>query len=576
VRRRPTLILAALLAGFVLLPLWAGAQEEERKPAGEDGRFREEVEVRLIELSAVFLDREGRPVRDMKPKEVTIRAGGRRYEPAFLELAVRDAPERQKAAPADVMLGIPGGSDTLNEAMAGPRGYYIVLVDVENDAPQTRGAAASQLSDFIFKHLRENDLVSVMSFDGDMNIELPFSASHEAISQSISKAYQRERRAGISTRLRIDQLLDRLGDCSGGKGQDGRRIMNSFCVRNLLSSYMEEVRPDIVEYFEALETLIRYAGSLQGQVTVFAVTHGKTSQPSNAFMEAVESVFGFTRETSNLKPVAMSRESLLKVRRRRLLRTALEQDVVLYVLDRTGVPGGLASAEYGGGFEAGAQPFRTAYLSESNDMAALALDTGGNLVRNFDLEAAAAKAYERERGRYVLGFYPEELLDRDDLEDIEVDVERKGVRIETGRAFYAGARSEWVLSGSIEAGEPRAADGPGERVLLPFTIRTDPRGLAYQRSPSATINEREVMRAELSAHVTLQTKAGVTVAEAFHTFSHEYDVPIWQAAREKPLVIPGQVVAEPGTYRLIVKLRNYRVGRGGQLMGQLELAPPAE
>jgi VWFA-related protein len=472
------------------------------------------------------------------------------------------------------MLGIPGGSESLNQTTAGPRGYYIVLIDVENDAPQTRGTAATQLSDFIFKHLGDNDLVSVMSFDGDMNIDLPFSANHEAISQAISRAYSRERRAGISTDLRMDQLLDRLGDCSGGKGEDGRRRMNPFCVRNLLSSYMEEVRPDIVEYFEALETLVRFAGSLQGQVTVLAVTHGKTSTPSDAFMEAVESVFGFTRESTSIKPVAATRESTLRVRRSRLLRTALEQNVVLYVLDRTGIPGGLASAEHLGGYEAGAQPYREAYLSASNDMAALALDTGGNMVRDFDLEAAAAKAYRRERGRYVLGFYPDELLRREELEDVDVEVDRKGVRVETGHAFYAGARSEWVLSGSIEAGTPQRADGPGERVLLPFTIRTDPRGLAYQKSASATIQDQEVMRAELSAHITLQTNSGVTVAEAFHTFSHEYDIPIWKAAREKPLVIPGQLVAEPGTYRLIVKLRNYRVGRGGQLLSQLTLKLP--
>ena len=79
------------------------------------------------------------------------------------------------------------------------------------------------------------------------------------------------------------------------------------------------------------------------------------------------------------------------------------------------------------------------------------------------------------------------------------------------------------------------------------------------------------MRADLTAHITLQTEAGTTVAEAFHTFTHEYDIPIWKAGKEKPLTIPGQLVAPEGRYRLIVKLRNYRLGRGGQIVGEIDV-----
>jgi VWFA-related protein len=569
--------LAAVLGTVALVTLGgltAVAQEgaEDARSDQGKGQLREEVTVRLIELSAVFLDEEGRPVRDLAPEEVTVRAGGRDHEAAFLELAVQEAPDPESLPDAEVLLGVPGASASVGKATEGPRRYYIVLIDVENDAPQTRGSAATQLRNFVFEALGPQDLVSVMSFDGEMNVDLPFSSSREEVGRAIRRAYQREQRAAISTRLRIDQLVDRLGDCSLGTGEKGRRVMNEYCVRNLLSTYMEEVRPDIVEYYEALETLMRFAGALQGQVTVLAVTHGKSSRPSDAFIEAVEAVFGFTRETTTLKPVAMARESMLRARRKRLLRTAMEQDVVLYVLDRTTLPGGLASAEHGGGFEPGAQPFRSAYLSESNDMA---VDTGGAMVRDFDLRRAAKKAYEREQGRYTLGFYPDELLSRDDLDDVEVLVSREDVTVESGQAFYAGARSPWELSGSIALGELQVTGNDDDALLVPLTIETDPRQLGYKRADSTTVDGAEVMSAELTAHITLHTSAGTRVAEAFHTFAHEYDVPIWEAGREKPLTIPGQVVAEPGTYRLTVKLRNFHAGVGGQLTRELELELPA-
>lgn len=570
-RQPPTLrALTALLAVGL-----AGAPALAEDGAEGDREFREEVNVRLVELSAVFLDEDGAPVRDVQPGEVTIRAGGDDYEPSFMELAVQEPVDDAEDIDAEVMLGVPGGSGSLDSASAGDRRYYVVFVDVENDAPQTRGMASAQLADFIFESLGENDLVAVMSFDGEVNLELPFSSDHEAISSAISKAYQRERRAGISTEYRIDELLERLRDCGRGRDKNGKQIMDNFCVRRLLTSYMEELRPDLEEYFEALESLVRFAGSMQGQVTLLAVTHGKTTRPGEAFMAAVESVFRFSRQTTSLRSTVNSRQATLKRYKKRVVETALEEEVVLYVLDRTTRPSGLVSAEQGGArFQAGARPYREAYLSASNDMASLALETGGNMVRDTDLQSAAARAHQRERGRYVLGFYPSEVIDREELEDVRVEVDRDDIRVESSRAFYAGARSAWVLEGSVNVGQAEPTGQQGQKVRLPFTIETNPRGLAYERSDSATRPGEEVMRANLTAHVTLQTESGAVVAETFHTFTHEYDIPIWKAAREKPLMIPGQVVAPEGTYRLVAELRNYRVGQGGQLTEALELQAP--
>lgn len=256
---------------------------------------------------------------------------------------------------------------------------------------------------------------------------------------------------------------------------------------------------------------------------MFAVTHGKSFQPGETFVEAVESVYGFSQELTSLRTATKSRQVLQDARWQRALDTALRNDVTSYVLDRSNMPGELASAEHAGGGEPGARPYLRAYLQEMNDMASLAEETGGSMVRDPELASAATRAYRREQARWSLGFYPETLIRRDGLGRIRVKV--------------------------------------------------DPRQLGYERVDTGSEDKPGIVQADLTVHVSVQTLAGETLAEAFHTFSHEYDLPVWQAGREKPLVLPGRLIGEPGRYRVIAKIRNYRLGKGGRVLSEVELAP---
>ena len=338
--------------------------------------------------------------------------------------------------------------------------------------------------------------------------------------------------------------------------------MDEMCVRERLSTYMEQVRPDVEEYFDALDQLVGYASSLRGQTTILAVTHGLSYRPGYEFMEALTAVFGFNPAVSRQQGPVLARNASLRTRVERLLAGAVRRNVVLYVLDRSTAPMN-RGAEQGGYWEPGAQPYQVGYLQASQDLGQLALETGGTLLRGHDVRESASRALDLERGRYLLGIYVDEWLDASQLRRIDVDAPR-GVEIRRGRGQYADAAAEPVFEQGIELRPGARSAARADAVVVPFVLRFDRDRLGYRRSG-------ERYRAGLGLHVVAETAAGDRLAEVYHFFTHELEAEAFGADADGTLTLVGAIEVPAGDYRLSATVRNAMSGGGGQAVADLRI-----
>jgi VWFA-related protein len=550
---------AVLLLGVLAVPAMA-QQKPPTEPQPSD--LQEEVDVRLIELSILARDKQREPVTDLAAEDVFVKVAGEKLDVAYLE-RVRDELSAENAELAEkvrVRLDVPGASAEALARDGGRAHYTILFIDVENDEMLVRPMAASQLTQFVVQQLGPNDMLAVMSWDGELHLETTFTNDSAAISEAIARAYSREARAGIRTETRVEQLLGRMEDCSRQRYR-GRAL--TMCLRSLLTNHIEEVLPAIREYLETLEGLVRYAGSLQQKVTLIAVTHGMAVRPETEFLESAQALYGYGTEVNRLRPAALTQTATLRRRFEEVIRSALREGVTLYVLDRSRRPTAEGSAAQSRSFQPGARPQKAAYEQAQMDMRELAVSTGGTLITNTNLLQATERAWNLERARYRLGFYSPVPLSREDLSSIKVVPRRKGLRIETGRGSYAEAASAEEIAGGVRWGDPDRLSEDG-LFRIPFEITADPRQLGYEPAGGE-------MAAGITAHVVVQTQAGEPVAEVFHFFTHAYPLDAWKAEQEQPLTLPGHIAAPPGNWRLVAKLENPRTGVGGTVADLVEI-----
>jgi hypothetical protein len=273
-----------------------------------------------------------------------------------------------------------------------------------------------------------------------------------------------------------------------------------------------------------------------------------------------------TPETTRLRSAALARGTRLRLRAERLMREALDHDVVLYVIDRSAMPSGVGGAEQATPLQPGSRPYLMAYMQAQNDMASLALDSGGNIVRSVNLSEGAGRALDFERGRYTLGFYADRWLSEEELAGIEVKPKRKGVKIRTGRGSHAWARAPMTLRGKIGFGDPKPSPNRAGIARLPFAVALDPRQFGYEQGEHG-------YTAGLTFHLVAGSMEGDPLADVFHFFSHGYAAAVWEEERENPLVLRGFIEAPPGAYLLTAKVRHPRLDRGGQLVTQVDMPP---
>ena len=175
---------------------------------------------------------------------------------------------------------------------------------------------------------------AVFAYNGELHLEQGFSTDREETALGLLRAWDRAPRPDLDLQLRMRGLMTQLEGCAPNSG--GGRVVrqgDEQCLRGVMLDYVDERRPLAVDWFEAIERLLRFAGGLRQRVTVIAFSHGVAADSSNELIEAMQAVYGNTDQLGRMRLDVGFGEGA----RRELdavMELALEQRVTLHFVDR--------------------------------------------------------------------------------------------------------------------------------------------------------------------------------------------------------------------------------------------------
>ena len=414
----------------------------------------------------------------------------------------------------------------------------------------------------------------MLAFDGELEVELPFTRDRTVVAAAIRRAFDRPPRPQIDLQLRVRELLGDFEDCvvkgSSTTAPIDSRLGDESCMESVAYDYQDEVRPRAESFLTALEAVVRYAAGLDGRKSAVIVSHGVAVEAAAELREAMAAVFGDTAQIGMASLQSMSGEGA-RNQLEDLLDLAIRSQVTLHFVDRTRMPSGTGSARQGAAYAPGARPIEAAYTAAQTDSQQIAASTGGTFIASQDLYDGVSRAVALEKAGYYLGFYTEGYLARDRLTKISIESTRPGVRIAHSRGTYAAAQgqvAEPVVRGRIALLQPTATTPT--RLKVPFQVSADPRDIGYQRVEDSAVTN-------FTFHLLVEDEQGQKVADSYHFVNHSYPWSVWQSEEAEPLLIDGWVELPAGRYRLVAKFANPRwPDRGGTLIRPLTVGSRAD
>jgi VWFA-related protein len=517
-------------------------------------------------------DRQGRPILDLKQEEIVVEYRGERMKVAYLESA-RPADEGQRTYDAKLYLEAPGGFD-VPVTSAGLRANYVIFfIDVDNDDPLRKDVALDNMLSFVQTSMEPGTRIAVVSFDGEVHLELTFTEDRSAIAGALRQAWARRGQPRLDLRGQVRQFLGLLDQCLLSTDEFGRATGDQGCIQQRAMEYAEQLRPRADAFVTALSETVRVAGGLHGRKAVVAVSHGIAADPANEILEAVRSVYGPGTTVSNLQ-LDLGFGGTPRTKLAELLQLALRNKVTMHFVDRTRPPTFDIDASRSRPLQPGTRPVEVAYTAAQEDLKEIAGSSGGVFVSSPDLISGLSAVRSAQNGSYELGFYVDDSIPSTSLIKFDVDATRKGVRITHRRGFFASSLAKSLaVKGTIVLGPPSPRESGSAGAKHSFRLLVDPRTIGYSKSETE-------YAADLTLHFLVQTYDGKDVVDSFHFLHHAYPEDIWKAGSMRPISIRGWTELPPGAFLLTAWIRNVDSGLEGQITNAVEVeaspgAPPS-
>ena len=447
---------------------------------------------------------------------------------------------------------------------AGPSRYFVIFVDIENDYKLRRPEAMQETLRFVEQHRTPTDRFAVISYDGEIRLEAPFTSDLASIRTGVENAYVRGTGRYLDVTRRILDLIDQMKLCQ----TDADAYVGSYdelCMKDIVYDYVAQVRPRAESFVEALDSVVTYLSGLEGRKTILALSHGFAVEPSHDLIGAARAIYGNTPEVTQwLMTLTLGDGARLELDR--VIASAVDNRVTLHFVDRNPVPSVDHSARSAAAFQPGAgRPVAGAHAAAQADIEEVAGSTGGVLVKTLDVYEGLSEAMALERGAYMLGYYIDRYVKPEKLRRVRISTARKGIKISHQRGVYSSrgsAPADGDVVGRIVFGEARDLDEEDRAgSFVPFHILAEPKGIGYE----LVENQAE---STFSLHLQLLLADGQPLQDSYHLVNHAYPRSVWEDNEMGPVVLDGWVELPPGEYVLRAYIRNSE----GKTEGRFEQA----
>jgi VWFA-related protein len=542
-----------------------------------------ETQVELVTVDVAVVDKKGQSVRGLTRDDFVVAENGAPQTlTSFEAVVVPEVPRTEGPAPRRAVVS----TNVVADNRRG-RNFAVVFDDVHLSAMQAqraRGAVAA----FLQEGVGEGDVVTLVATSGGAWWTARMPEGRDALVAILKRLDGRyvpdpsPDRITEYEAMRIEEYQDeqmgwyvkRRFDAYGAVGQekDARGVRPADAITSTPGMIPEVVRMRAREVH--LLATSRNRITLQLMKRVIESMEGIKGRKS---MVLVSQGFVYDVQNPHMKEVTLA---------------SRRHNVPIYFIDTRGLQAlpDQFTAAFGRAVEAQDVVAALADLTrEAEGSEALALDTGGFVVKNSnDLSGGISRVSNESRAYYLLGYNPTDLKRDGKFRRIEVKVrppKAKGLNVRARRGYYAPLPGQ-VAESSKRNADPaigHALDSPFEipdvplrvssfvfdevaldQISVQLAVEIDVRGLAYQQDADRS------------------TDALAFLIEAQHRESGEYyrydqkiELNLLPETRRKLEQTGYQVAREftlpPGGYQAKIVVRDLNSGRVGSVVHEFEV-----
>jgi len=501
--------LLAVAASLLLLGNPTGSQPPPSQPLPT---FGEVVDVRVVNVDVLVVDRDGNPVTGLAREEFEVYEDGKRMEitnfAAYEEAAVETV-ERRRAA-----LEGTAGDITTAFALPPPRATWVVYMDQSRLEPSARNQIAREAQRFLERSVGPDDQSLVATYD---NLSLKLLSPLSGSLQPAIDALQELQKTAIlrsSLRAQTSQLQSRIVLVPIGAIGSASEIE---AIRRDIEALTEQEMVRSRTALHAFADLLAIVSGIQGRIALVFASGGFDTNP-------VENLYQFAERRFGEDLSGGRREFDVWVERaradyERLLSAVNSSRLTVYTVHGgEGRGADVSSAELGGAPIISGPSLSVGTSPEGpSTLTAFAGVTGG---RSFELSRSLSESLSAARRDlstyYSLGYRPTRET-TGGFHGIDVRIARAGVRVVHREGIRERSRQEEGADASITAllgenagrnelgislavGAPKVSSRGRDR-LIPVTVR-----IPLQRA--TLLPEGESHRAAFEFHLAIRDPDG--------------------------------------------------------------------
>ena len=396
--------------------------------------LRYEVEVVLIEIPLYVVDKEGNPVEDLKPEEVTLYENGKKQEISHFVLVQNDSPQIA----------------TLTRKYPAARRQILLFFDFAFSTPAGIIKAREACLDFIKEKILPTDLVGVASYSGigGLKILSHFSSDREHLFDIVNTLGLIESKQRITgpvgfTFPRIDQPSrdeTEADPFSPVRMADDRIAI----LEQQLNKRLAKIQAaNVTDFISSLNTLSVALNTIQGRKHIIYFSEGFDSKVLTG--KAQEQWSGDTDTTTGSEFVSryvLSRyvdtasqfgDGALRTQLDGVLNKIASADCSIHTVDIGGLKTQAGDLSQVSGQAASVYSIHRRHAT----LTTFSRETGGQIFRNInDLDQPLENLLKVTNAYYIIGYYPEDKKEEGRFRKIKIQTSRSGVDVSYRKGYY--------------------------------------------------------------------------------------------------------------------------------------------
>lgn len=511
----------------------------ETNPA--DTGQQDEVTIRLGEVQILVTDKDGKPIRDLKPAEVEVREAGEKCRVQGLEpFATRDISSQILPQPTPLVgQQVEPDAPPIVVLPPPPVRRIAFLFDAFNSRTPDRAKWVEAARQWAKSEMRPEDVLSIaLMAREEVRVALPWTSERAVIEATLSSSSFLDSIDYYDSVAEMKTLMNDLETCDNSYDQ-------ANCARTAAQPFIFEWR---TRAENTIASLRRFAGSLHaipGRKTVLYMSDGVVQDPGEMALMAILGKYGTDRID-----VARLRSTLqrnLYQEMQALSSVASGADVTFFTFDarasnRADVAG---SAEQRERLDDRmmSDPFRAMFAGTRGMMDSLAIGTGGRSYNGPQLLKNLPQAASAIEGLYTLTFYRDPSVGRNPK--IKIKVSRKNTIVSFPDKYDPRRQTPLTLPLEIAVGKARPFE---DRWLVPVHIQIPLAPLPFKRD-----SETHKYLVQLGIYGEADAPEGRRASDVYELVDSTLDDRSFEERVGKFFSRTIELKVAPGPYRLRIR-----------------------